>query len=134
MRGRDDSSKQEVDGRMITRALDNNSDATFGQGRENFLSDQNAIALNIKTRLYSLLRDCFFDIQAGVDWMRFMSVPTKAQEIQLSVRAIVLQSYGVVKVNNIFVSVVDRRILISINIDTIFTNSYTYDLEYVPVS
>ncbi len=119
---------------MIIRALDNDGDSTFGQGTENFLSGQNAIAENIKTRLYSFLRDCFFDIQAGIDWIRFMSIPTKSQEIELSCRGIVLQSYGVVKLNNISASVVDRKISISINIDTIFTQNYSYNLQYVPVS
>lgn len=119
---------------MIIRALTTDGDSTFGQGRENFLSGQNAISLNIKTRLYSFLRDCFFDIQSGIDWIRFMSVPTQSQEIQLSCRGVVLQSYGVVKINNIFISVVDRNILISMNINTIFTTNYQYNLQYVPVS
>ncbi len=119
---------------MIMRALTASGDSTFGQGRENFLSGQNAVALNIKTRLYSFLRDCYFDIQAGIDWIRFFSVPTKAQEIQLSCRGIILQSYGVVKINKITVEVANRKVLISINIDTIFTTNYQYNLEYVPVS
>lgn len=118
---------------MIIRAL-LGGDATFGQGRENFLSGQNAIAENIQTRLYAFLRDCFFDIQAGIDWIRFFSVPTSSQEIQLSCRGIVLQSFGVVKVNNIFISTVNRKIFISLNINTIFTTNYQYNLEYVPVS
>lgn len=119
---------------MIIRAFNPATDVQFGQGRENFLSGQNAIAENIQTRLYSFLRDCFFDIQSGIDWIRFFSVPTKSQEIELSCRGIVLQSYGVVKVNSIEVLVVDRRINISMNINTIFTTNYQYNLEYVPVS
>lgn len=118
---------------MIIRAL-LAGDSTFGQGRENFLSGQNAVALNIQTRLYSFLRDCFFDIQSGIDWIRFMSVPTKSQEIVLSCRGIILQSYGVVKVNKIEVAVKNRAILISLNINTIFTTNYQYNLQYVPVS
>lgn len=119
---------------MIIRALSSTGDATFGQGRENFLSGQNAVALNIRTRLYCFLRDCFFDIQSGIDWIRFMSVPTTSQEIQLSCRGVVLQSYGVVKINNITAAVVNRSIVICMNIDTIFTTNYQYNLQYVPVS
>lgn len=118
---------------MIIRAL-LAGDATFGQGRENFLSGQKAVEENIQTRLQSFLRDCFFDLQAGIDWLRFMSVPTQPQEIQLSVRAIVLQSFGVVKINALEVLVINRRIAISMNINTIFTTNYQYNLEYVPVS
>lgn len=119
---------------MIIRALDSQHDSTFGQGKENFLSGQRAIEENIQTRLYSILRDCFCDLQAGIDWIRFMSVPTKEQEIQLNCKAIVLQSYGVVKINNIVVSVINRKILIDMNINTIFTNNYQYNLQYAPIS
>jgi hypothetical protein len=118
---------------MIMRALQN-GDATFGQGRENFLSGQQAIAQNIQTNLYCFLRDCYFDIQKGVDWIRFFSVPTQAQEVTLSVRGIVLQCFGVVKINSLSVSLLNRKISITMNINTEFTTNYQYNLEYVPVS
>ena len=118
---------------MIIRKLVN-GDATFGSGKENFLSGQLAIAENIQTNLYCFLRDCYFDIQKGVDWIRFFSVPTPSQEILLSVKGIVLQCYGVVKINTMDVNVKDRKIFITMNINTIFTQNYQYNLEYVPIS
>ena len=119
---------------MIIRALDKNGDATFGQGKQNFLSGQNAIAENIQTNLYCFLRDCYFDIQKGIDWLRFFSVPTTAQEITLSVKGVILLCFGVTSINSISVSVADRKINISMNINTIFTSNFQYNLEYVPVS
>lgn len=118
---------------MIIRAL-LDGDATFGQGTENFLSGQQAIAENIQTNLYCFLRDCYFDIQKGIDWLRFFSVPTNSQEISLSVRGIVLQCFGVVQINSLTVNVVNRKISITMNINTIFSSNYQYNLEYVPVS
>ena len=119
---------------MIIRALDGNHDATFGQGKQNFLSGQNAVAENIKTNLYCFLRDCFFDIQNGIDWLRFFSVPTTSQEIALSVKGIVLLCFGVTSINSLSVSTADRKISISMNINTIFTSNFQYNLEYVPAS
>jgi len=119
---------------MIIRALDNTGDATFGQGKQNFLSGQNAIAENVQTNLYCFLRDCYFDIQKGIDWIRFFSVPTNSQEIILSVRGIVLLCFGVTSINSINVILVDRKIKISMNINTIFTSNFQYNLEYVPAA
>lgn len=118
---------------MIIRALQN-GDATFGLGVQNFLTGQNAVAENIQTNLYCFLRDCYFDIQKGIDWLRFFSVPTTTQEITLSVRGVVLLCYGVTSINSISVSTSNRKINISMNINTIFTSNFQYNLEYVPVS
>lgn len=119
---------------MIIRALDGNGEPQFGQGKQNFLSGQNAVAENIQTNLYCFLRDCFFDIQKGIDWIRFFSVPTQSQEIKLSVRGIVLLCFGVTSINSLEVLVVNRRINITMNINTIFTSNFQYNLEYVPIS
>lgn len=118
---------------MIIRAL-KNGDATFGQGVQNFLDGQNAIAENIETNLYCFLRDCYFDIKKGVDWLRFFSVPTQSQEILLSVRGNILLSFGVVSINSLSVSVNNRKIIINANINTIYTSQFQLNLEYVPVS
>ena len=119
---------------MIIRALDINGDATFGLGKQNFLTNNNAIGENVQTNLYCFLRDCYFDIQKGVDWLRFFSVPTSQQEITLSVRGIILLCYGVTSINKLDVSVVNRKIFITGNINTIFTSQFQLNLEYVPVS
>lgn len=119
---------------MIIRALDSNHDATFGQGKQNFLSGQNAIAENIQTNLYCFLRDSYFDIQKGIDWLRFFSVPTSSQEIQLSVKGVILLCFGVTSINSIVVNVQNRRIHITANINTIYTQQFTLNLEYVPIS
>lgn len=118
---------------MIIRALDADNDWTFGSGKENYLSGNKGIALNIATRLRCFLRNCFFDQQMGIDWKRFMGVPTKPEEIILSVRGVILQSYGVIKLNNISVNLQGQRtIIITDDVDTIFTTRFTQNLEVLP--
>ena len=119
---------------MIIRALDSNGDATFGQGKENFLSNQLAVAENIQTNLYCFLRDCYFDIQKGIDWIRFFSVPTSNQEVTLSVKGIILLCYGVTSIQSLNVSSANRQIRITAIINTIFTSNFKLNLEYAPVS
>jgi hypothetical protein len=117
---------------MIIRALDStNKDWTFGVGKHNYFFDQNAIAQNIETRLLSFYRDCFFDRDAGVDWFRLLGTKTTEQEITLSCRRIILQSYGVVKINSLSVSYTGRRLFITYDIDTIFTSKYSQSVEVV---
>ncbi len=118
---------------MIFRALGTDNDWTFGKGKENYLFDQNAVSLNIKTRLLSFLNDCFFDMEAGVDWFTYFGTPNKNEEIVLRTRAVILQSYGVVNVNSVSLVVnrVTRAALLTYNINTIYTINYTENLQVV---
>lgn len=116
---------------MIFRALDVNSDWTFGKGTENYLYGNAAIALNIKTRLLSFLNDCFFDMNAGLDWFTYLGTPNQSQQITLKVKAVILQSYGVVGVNNLTASInrSGRIISLQYNINTIYTTQYVENLQ-----
>ena len=116
---------------MIFRALGTDNDWTFGKGEENYLFDQAAIALNIRTRLLSFLNDCFFDMGAGVDWIFYFGTPGKSQEIILRSRAVILQSYGVVSVNSVKLNVnrVTRAAILEYNINTIYTVNYSENIE-----
>lgn len=114
---------------MIIRALDSLGDWTFGIGKNNYFFDQKAIVENIQTRLLSFFRDCFFDMNAGIDWFRLLGTKSTEQEIILSCRRVILQSYGVAKVNDISVSYTGRDLRLVYNIDTIYTSKFSQDLE-----
>ena len=117
---------------MIIRALDTSHDWTLGIGKNNYLFGQKAIVENIETRLLSFFHDCFFDMNAGVDWFRLLGTKTTEQEIILSCRRVILQSYGVVRVNSISVAYTGRNLSLIYNIDTIFTSAFSQNLEVVP--
>lgn len=114
---------------MIIRALDGSHDWVLGKGLESYKKDNNAIAENIQTRLLSFLNDCWFDTQAGVDWIRLLGTNATKQEIILSCRGIILQSYGVVRVNKIDTQQNGRGIIVNYDIDTIFTTRFAQSLE-----
>jgi hypothetical protein len=116
---------------MIIRALDASGDVTFGLGKQNYLSGQNAIIENIQTRLYEFLNNAFWNMKAGADWPRLLGTPGTKQEIILTCRSIVLQSYGVVSVNSID-SIYDnysRSITLVMNINTIYTSNFSFQLQ-----
>ena len=115
---------------MIFRGINEDSDWNFGKGKQTYFINAQAIATNIKTRLLSFFGDCFFDTQAGIDWIRLLSSSGTATEIKLSCRASILQAYGVIRINRLDV-VYDREertINITYDIDTIYTQNLTQTL------
>lgn len=114
---------------MIIRSLDGDHDWNFGQGIQTYLTNNDAIAENIQTRLLEILNDCYFNLSAGIDWIRFLSTKGTLQEIQLSCKSVILKSYGVVRVNSITPVLNGRDLLVTYNIDTIFTKQLTQTIE-----
>jgi len=57
---------------MIVRSLDANGDWNFGKGKSDYLRANDAVGQNIATRLRSFLGDCFFDLDAGLDWWNLL--------------------------------------------------------------
>lgn len=116
---------------MIIRALDKSGDWTFGQGKQNYLSSQKAITQNIQTRLLEFYNNAFWNMNAGADWPRLLGTPGTKQEITLTCRAIILQSYGVNTVNSISVSYLGstRSISLEFNINTIYTSNASVQFQ-----
>lgn len=110
---------------MIMRALDGSGDWTFGNGLQNYNYSNNAIAENVQTRLYEFLNNCFFNLGAGIDWTRLMGSKNSLQETLLTIRGVILQSFGVVRVNEINPVLVPgtRKLTVTYSIDTIFTKN-----------
>jgi hypothetical protein len=84
---------------MKHRGLDENGDWVFGKGRNSYDADNKAIITNVKTRLLSFLNDCFFDLDAGIDWWNLLGSKNK-EALFLSIKETILTSYGVEKINH----------------------------------
>ena len=70
-------------------------------------------------------------MNAGADWTRLLGTPGTKQELILTCRAIILQSYGVNAVNSIDAVYYGstRNIIISYNTNTIFTSNFSVQLQ-----
>lgn len=106
---------------MIIRGLDVNGDWQMGRGKASFLKGQEAVMLNIKTRLKSFLNDAFWNMPFGIDWFNFLGNKQTQVNVLLACRAMVLQSFGVTKVNAIDYTMDGRQITVTINVNTIFS-------------
>jgi len=112
---------------MLFRRLDSSSDWTFGFGLSNFAQDSDeAIGLNLKTRILSWVGDCPWDIGAGIDWKARLD---KGQQAALlaDLRSLILQTDGVVDANSVSVDFdpISRGMSIAYDVVTIFSASFT---------
>ena len=110
---------------MIFRHIDNNHDFTFGSGPANYISGNAAIGLNIETRILSWVGDCFFDTGAGIDWSNRLGGKNQQALLQLDLRRIILQSYGVTGIVNLSVTLTGRSFYASYTVNTIFSSGYS---------
>lgn len=94
---------------MKVRTIDSNNDWTFGKGKNNYKKDISATVQNIKTRLQSFLNDCFFDINAGVDWFTYLG-SKRIDELKIAITTVILNSDDVISCNEVNVSVGATRI------------------------
>jgi hypothetical protein len=110
---------------MIFSNLDANGDWSFGQGLSNYVADNQAIGLNIRTRLLSWLNDCFFDTAAGVDWLNRLGSKNQRTLLELDLRRIILQSFGVTGIIDFSSDLTDRSFTANYSVNTIFSEAYT---------
>lgn len=85
---------------MITRALDVNSDWTFGNGIQNYLTLEAAVEQNVVTTVQSWVGDVYWATNFGVDWYNRLAQGQQNFLVQ-EVKQVVLSCFGVVSVPTI---------------------------------
>jgi hypothetical protein len=107
---------------MIHRGLDASGDWIFGKGKNSFCKDLDAVMLNIRTRLLSFRNDCFFDMEAGIDWW---NMGKNRRDITAAIKETIATSYGVVKLVSFDIEFSrDRTLTTTYHIDTIYGKDY----------
>ncbi len=108
---------------MSFRNLDGNHDWTFGVGRNNYVTQNQEIALNIKTRVLSFLGDCFFATDEGIDYWNLLEYNKQAQ-LENAIMSTIAETDGVQKVNNIDVIIgANRKIMLEYSVYTIYSTT-----------
>lgn len=109
---------------MIFRNLDVNDDWKFGSGKSDYVSRNAAIGINIKTRILSWVGDCFFDKLAGIDWTNRLGSKNQKALLELDLRRIILQSFGVTGIVS-FDTVLENRVFTArYSVNTIFSQVF----------
>lgn len=117
---------------MTFRNLDADGDWAYGAGRSNYVSENQEIALNIKTRILSFLGDCFFAVNEGIDWFNLLDYRYQ-DRLENSVQEVITDTPGVTGINSVdVITTADRQIRLRYDIQTIYSSSYTD--EVVPLN
>ncbi len=111
---------------MIFRSLTPLGDWTFGNGIQNYATEQNAISLDILTALKVFLGECFWDTSAGVDWWNLIGGKDQVN-LLLQCRQVISSREGVTKINsvNAHLDRTTRRLAVSFSVDTIYSKNTT---------
>lgn len=108
---------------MIVRSLDADNDWNFGKGRNDYLTANEAIGQNIKTRLQSFLGDCFFDVKAGLDWFNLLGSKNQLA-LELAVRATILNTTGVTAIIDVSITLENNRaIKMQYTVETVYSRA-----------
>lgn len=107
---------------MIFRALDSKGDWQFGAGLQSYFVDGDAINADIATALRVFLGECWFALNAGVDWWNLIGSKDE-QGIILQCRTVIAGRYGVVRINSVTASLINRKLHLTYNVDTIFSQN-----------
>ena len=94
---------------MLMRRVDPvTNDWCYGKGVNDYLAGEAALEQNVKTRLQEWQNDCPFNMQAGIDYINLFG---KGQEnnLTLAIKAVILQSEGVLGVRDIAVTLDENR-------------------------
>lgn len=110
---------------MLFRQIDQDGDWTFGKGINNYARNNEAISLNIKTRLLSWAGDCFFDLNAGIDWTNRLGNKNQFDLLSLDIRKIILETEGVTGLVRF-----DTKLLKGRKFDASYTVTTTFSTEF----
>lgn len=115
----------------MIRNLTSEHDWTFGRGKGNYLTESKEVMLNIKTRLLSFLNDCFFATNEGIDWWNLLGNKNTREDIIVSCRKTINATDGVRKLTELDIFEVDRKLTINYNVETIYGNAITQEIEVI---
>lgn len=100
-----------------------NDDWTLGNGLAGYISNEQAIYQNVKTRLRSFKHDWFLDTTLHIDWIALLGAYGKENDIKREIERVVLNTYGVTKITTLEVRVMDnRKLKIVLKFNTVFDN------------
>ena len=105
---------------MKTRALDKDWDWKFGKGLQDYADNALGVAYDVKMKILSWYKDCFFEMDAGIDWKNLLGSKISKQEIDTAVKTIVQSKPEVIQLSFFDSEVVDRIYTATIRFKTIY--------------
>ena len=108
---------------MVVRAIDENGDWTFGQGKQSYRSSVDEIKQMVRTRVLSFLNDCFFAMNEGIDWLNLLGKGSDLEEkLKRSISLTILQTDGITQLNSVELARNHKReLILTYSVNTIYS-------------
>lgn len=111
---------------MIYRRLDENWDYCFGRGKKDYLTDLDAVAQAIKSRLLLLYGEWWEDLAEGLPLFEQIiggpATPSNKNAIDIIIRDRIADTQGVLSVVSFESSFADRAYKFTAYVETIYGN------------
>ena len=107
---------------MIIRGLDSNQDWTFGTNINAYKIQNDAITQDIQTKLKEWKGECFFAMNDGIDYINTIGY-NNLETLEQGIYSLILKVDGVVAVNQLTLSYLNRNLVVNYDIQTVYTQS-----------
>jgi len=105
---------------MKTRATDNNWDWRFGKSLQCYADNALGVAYTVKMKILSWFKDCFFEMDAGIDWKNILGSKTSKEQADTSIKEIIQTEPEITELTFFDSEVVDRVYTATIRFKTIY--------------
>lgn len=118
---------------MIIRAIRRNENGQeefcFGHGFTDYKKELAYVCQDIETALYEFKNDCFFDLEAGVDWKARLGYYGQKEYLDEEIQQIVSNRIGVINIVNFDSNIIDRVYICTIEVLTVYSDE-TLKIEF----
>ena len=109
---------------MLFRNIDSDGDWEFGRGKSDLIKNNDAVGLDIKTRIQSWVGDCFFDQNAGIDWINRLGSLGQRELLELDLKRVIMQTENVTALLSFDTYLNGRSFTADYSVETVHSKSY----------
>lgn len=116
----------------IIRALTSVGDwGGWGTGTSAYVSGNLQVAQNIQCRLNTILGECFFATNVGVNWFTLLGTPAQQQALNLAISSIISNTQDVMSIVtvNLNINSQARTFVFTYTINTVYSNNFSSSAE-----
>lgn len=118
---------------MIVRSIRKNDNGQeefcFGHGFTDYKKELAYICQDIETALYEFKNDCFFNLEAGIDWKARLGYYGQKEYLDEEIQQIISNRIGVINLINFDSNIIDRVYICTIEVLTVYSDE-TLKIEF----
>lgn len=115
--------------RAVRRNESNQEEFCFGHGYTDYRHELSYAKQDIETALLEFKNDCFFDLEAGIDWKARLGTYGQKQYLDEDIQAVISNRDSVIYIANFESVIIDRVYSAKIGVITIYSEDII-DIEF----